>query len=104
MFVGDVSGKANSRAKFVGLSRAPRFVIEPTAFSSQDKLRKLTLWMQSAQERICFNQSDQVLSRLNRTERENVIPINAIIFSNLLQIAFVRDASKSLGGSFGGYG
>jgi hypothetical protein len=95
MFVGDVSGKANSRSNFVGLSRAPCFVIEPTAFSSQDKLRKLTLWMQSAQERICFNQSDQVLSRLNGTKRKNVIGFDAIIFSNRLQISFVSKPSES---------
>src|ERR1044071_10484351 len=75
----------------MSLRRADRFVIKPPAFSHQDKLRKLTLRTQSAQARICFDQSNQVLTRLNRRNRENVVSFDAVNFPNFSQFCFIFD-------------
>src|SRR5213082_3037064 len=75
----------------MSLRYAERFVIKPPAFSHQDKLRKLTLRTQSAQARICFNQSNQVLAGLNRRNRENVVSFDAVNFPNFSQFCFIFD-------------
>src|SRR4029077_19694501 len=73
-----------------------RFVFKPTTFSGQNKLWKLTLWLQSAQEGICFDQPHQILSRLNGTERQNVIAFDAISFPNSSQFCFIGHAFEAL--------
>src|ERR1044072_2246119 len=75
----------------MSLRGAERFVIKPPAFSYQDKLRKLTLRTQSAQARICFDQSNQVLTRLNRRNRKNVVSFDAVNFPNFSQFCFIFD-------------
>src|SRR5947209_13951695 len=65
----NIARKQNVPAATLPIGSMKSFAIKPTAFTCQDKLRKLTIWTSPAQAQIRFDKPHQVLPRLNGTKR-----------------------------------
>src|SRR5882757_10447287 len=90
MFFGNVSRKDNVTCHGCPFGRADCFVIKPTALARQDQLWKLDVSRRAPQQRVCFDKSNQILARLDRTKRENVIALDAVSLSNSFQFGSLR--------------
>src|SRR5712675_1369592 len=101
MFFGNVPRKDNVTCHRFTFGRADCFVIEPTALARQDQLWKLDVSRRAAQERVCFDKSNQILARLDRTKRENVIALDAVSLSNSFQFGSLHYRKESLRRSLG---
>ena len=103
MFVCNVSSKNECHRPQIHVP--PRGIV---SLSSQPRLPartscgSLTVSRELRKQRVCFDQSNQILARLNRTKRENVIALDAVSLSNSFQFSFIRYRKKFLGCSLGG--
>src|SRR5437763_2796261 len=89
VYLRNIARKQNVPAATLPIGSIKSFAIKPTAFTCQDKLRKLTIWTSQAQAQIRFDQPHQVLPRLNGTKRWNVIPLDSIALANFFQFCLI---------------
>ena len=100
----NIAGENDVTLSLMLAGDAQSLVVKPAALSRDYQLRSLLFQIAAPQHPKGSNQSREILARLDRSERQNVIALYSVSLPNSQQFRFVAYRGKVRGRSQGRYG